>query len=270
MTSSTATSARRTLLIAFIVGFITIVTGCGSSSEQPTTEPTSFATTPEDGVMAGEATSPGETTASQKPIAVVAVDSSGSVQGTDLLDAAENRVRELVNRMPVGGKVVVYSLNSNVTAMCNALVIELPSQPNPDLEKQARQAAVQVVSQSFQRYIDCSTRQDLGGTELWGGLTEIFSYYPTAQVAEIFSDGCDNATTPGICNAENLRDPDYPDKALASIPPALTPALNPNVRLTFHGVGRNTALPADAVVVLRKIIAAWAQKTTAQTYFAAS
>lgn len=253
------------VLIAIMISLAGL-TGCGTSEAPPAAKPTSFVTAPGEGTLPG----PGEAVAVTAPVAVVPVDSSASVVGTDLLAAAENRVRELVNTMPVGGKVVVYSINRNVGAMCDPLVLTLPKQANPDLEKQAREATVQAVAGKFQGYIECSTSQDPGGTELFGGLAEILSYYPNAEIVEVYTDGCDTVTTPGLCKAKNLRNPEYPAQVLASIPAVLTPQLGPNVQFTFRGIGRNTGLSAEAIAVLRQVITTWVQQTGAKTYFTVS
>jgi hypothetical protein len=238
---------------------------CGVSGSGSTDEPTAFVTNAGAGTIAG----PGGAIAVTGPIAVVVADTSGSVVGTDLLKAAENKTRDLVSEMPVGAKVVVRALNNNVGAMCDDLVFSLEAQANVDVTDQLRQANTVAVDAKFSAYIACSTSHDQGGTELWGGLAEVFSYYPSAQIFEVYTDGCDT-TGPTMCNARNLRRPTFPQQLLGQIPATLTPRLSPSVRITYHGIGRDTGLPADGVATLRSIIATWTQRTQATPYFTAS
>lgn len=239
----------RTAITTLACG-LTLLAGCSGSRPQDVPSPGTFATPTATGA-----------------VAVVVPDVSGSVSGgTDLLAGAQNKVSELVGRMPVGGTVVVRAFNSNVTANCNDVVYTLPSQKNPDTEKKVREANQADVPVRFAALMECSEKHNTGGTELFGGLAETFRAYPDAEIVEIYTDGCEN-TNAQVCDPNRLRDPGYPEEVLAQLPAALTPTLSSSVAITFHGLGRGTQLDAASVQGLRDVLAAWVAQTGASCAF---
>lgn len=202
------------------------------------------------------------------PTAVVLLDTSGSVLNTDIPAMAETKLSGLVATMPVGSRVVLRGVNSNVTAMCQDLTISLPRQPSGPVEDQVRQANQAAIPGKFKRYTDCSAKQDEGGTEFWGGLAETYAFYPNAQIYA-YSDTCENVTIrPGTCVPKKLRDRSFPHKVLAKLAAqGLLPQLEPGSTITFIGVGRNTGLRADEVAALRRIAAQYAQRAGATATF---
>lgn len=200
-------------------------------------------------------------------VAVLAVDTTGSVgNNTDLIAAAQNKGTELVGRMPVGGRVVITAFNSNVGATCTDIELPLKPQKNPDVVAQARQALQAELPARFEALLECSMKNDRHGTELFGGLADTFRAYPDAEIVEIYTDGCDNATV-DLCNADRLHDPSFPEKVVNGLPAALTPKLSSSVAITYHGVGRGTQLDAAAIQGLRDVLAAWTTKTGATSAF---
>lgn len=231
-----------TLLLAFTL--LLGLTGCGDSGGAYGNPP------------AGVAGVGGHT-------AVVLLDTSGSVLAqTDLPAAAQNRVADLVQRMPVDGTVVVKGTN-NVTANCTDLTFTLPAQPNATLLDQARQGNLQSVTALFPEYLDCVTAADQGGTQLFGLLAETAAAYPGATTWDVYTDGLDNYDLKGLRKAKRLRDPAFAEKALAELPPALTPQLTPGTTITWHALGRGSNLTAADLAGLRGLYLAWTAATGA-------
>ena len=160
---------------------------------------------------------------------VVLLDTTGSVLETDIPAKAQNKLTDLVDTMPVNSRVVLRAVNSNVTALCDDLVISLPPQPNGPVEQQVRDANKAAIPASSPSYVTCSTEQAVGGTEFWGGLAETFDYYPNAVATYAYSDTCDNVTIqPGTCSAKKLRDKTFPKKVVAQLAKdGLIPELEP-------------------------------------------
>lgn len=257
MTAASRSALKGMCLVLMAVATLVSAAGCSRFQERqiPTAFPTQVIPAPSDS-PAGPAT------------AVVLLDSSGSVLGqTDLLAAAQNRTQDLVKVMPVGGRVAVRAFNNNVTAACEDLMFTLPQQNNPDMEDQIRTANLAVVGPKINDFLDCSKKNDQGGTELFGGLAEAFTFYPTAAVVDVYTDGCENVSTENICNPHRLQDPTYAQKLVDRLDARLVPTLGPGVVITFHGIGRGTNLDAASVATLRALMAAWAARTGATARF---
>lgn len=195
------------------------------------------------------------------PEAVVIIDASGSVQGTDLLDAAHNHVVDLINTMPIGASIYVRSFHSDITAMCRELVITRVKQPNTALDDQHRQATIAGFSNAYDRFLKCAEDTNPGGTRVIDGLAEAVTLHPTALTYTAYTDFCD--TELGTCRPRNLRDKKYPSTLVQNLPVALTPALTPGTVIDFYGIGRNTGLSAANVNTLRTIAQTWSQATGA-------
>ncbi len=195
------------------------------------------------------------------PEAVVIIDVSGSVQGTDLLDAAHNHVVELINTMPIGATIYVRSFSADITAMCRELTITRAKQPNEALDEQHRQTTITGFSDAYDRFLNCAEEANPGGTRVIDGLAEGIALHPHALTYAAFTDYCDTAL--GTCRPRNLRDKKYPRKLIQNLPVALTPPLAPGTVVRFYGIGRNTGLDATDINTLRGIAQAWAQATGA-------
>lgn len=203
-------------------------------------------------------------------MALLIVDTSGSVlEQTDLINGAQNRLQALIKTMPVEGKVVVHAFNSNVTANCDDLTVGLPKQANPDLEAQVRKSNLAKAKPAFQKFLRCSQDANLGGTELFGGLAEAFTFYPDAQVVDLYTDGCENVSAKNVCNSTRLKDQGYVERVVERLDQRLVPTLGP-ITITFHGIGRGTGLDAGSVATLRSLIATWTERTGATARFANS
>lgn len=235
-------------LAALILATILALTGCSGARPEPTSG--SFITP-----------------AAVGAVAVVVVDTTGSVgNNTDLIAAAQNKASELVDITPVGGRVIITAFNSNVGATCTDIELPLKPQKNPDVVAQARQALKAELPARFTSLLECSMKNDRHGTELFGGLANKFRAYPDAEIVEIYTDGCDNATV-DLCNADRLHDTTFPEKVVTELPAALIPQLPAAVVITYHGVGRGTQLDAAAIQGLRDVLAAWTKKTGATSAF---
>lgn len=167
--------------------------------------------------------------------------------------------------MPVGGKFVVGAMNSDVTAVCTDIVVTLPPQNNPQLEARARQANQNAVAAKVPELIKCSQNHG-SATELFGGLAETFRGHPEASHIWVFSDLCDTVTIGNICDPSLLHDP----AALAAqVPDSLTPQVPATTTITYIGAGRGSELDAASVENLRRVIAAWTDRTGATYKFEA-
>lgn len=235
-----------------------ILSGCvaGLAPTQPGMAPTQ------------PAASVAPSTTADVPTVVDLLDTSGSVLATDIPAMAQNRLTRQVQTMPVGSRVVLRGVNSNVTAMCQDVVIALPPQPNRAVEDQVRQANQAALPGMVKNYIECSQQQDLGATEFWGGLAETYAQYADATVY-VYGDTCENVTIrPGTCSSKLLRDPAFPGQVIAKLRAAgLVPQLRPGSDITFVGIGRNAKLRAGELRALRQIAILWARRAGATPAF---
>lgn len=195
------------------------------------------------------------------PEAVVIIDVSGSVQGTDLLHAAHNHVVELIKTMPIGATIYVRSFHADVTTMCRELTVTRAEQPNTALDEQHLQATIAGFTNAYDRFLKCSEDSNPGGTKVIDGLAEAIVLHPSALTYAAFTDYCDSEL--GTCRTRNLRDRNYPSKLLQSLPAALTPPLTPGTVIGYYGIGRNTGLNATDVNTLRSLARAWTRATGA-------
>lgn len=210
------------------------------------------------------------TTGPAATVSVVLLDTSGSVLATDIPAKAQNKLTTLVDKMPVNSRVVLRAINSNVTAMCDDLIISLPPQSNGPVEQQVRDANKAAIPAKFSEYVKCSTEQAVGGTEFWGGLSETYDYYPHAAAVYAYSDTCDNVTIkPSTCSAKKLQDKTFPKKVVAELARGgLIPEVDAGSAIEFIGIGRNTRLQAAEVATLRKIATQWGARAGATVTFA--
>lgn len=247
-TRKKSTTGRSACMLVFIGLVLSIVVAGCSSGDRDAEEPPACTWTVAGCQAAG-------------PEAVVIVDVSGSVQGTDLLDAAHNHAVDLINTMPIGATIYVRSFHADITMMCRELAVTRVEQPNDALDEEQRQATVAGFSIAFDRFLKCAQETNPGGTRVFDGLAEAITLHPQALTYAAFTDYCDTAF--GTCRPRNLRDRKYPGKLIQRLPVALTPPLSPGTVVRFYGIGRNTGLDATDVNTLRGIAQAWTQATGA-------
>lgn len=229
MTRNTNTLAGTALAAAAL-----LITGCAASPATPTTPQTTL----------------------------VVVDVSGSIDGTDLLAAAENKTRELVGQLQPGGQVSVRTFSDDVTANCRPLRFQVPAAANTATRARALEAAKAAVAPKFAELVACA-RQYGHKTEYFGGVATAVTSTPDAKQVFLFSDACENVTLHSICDAKALRNP----QAIADqVPDALIPDLT-GVHITLSGVGRNAHLDAVSLENLRQAIRLWIARTHATCEF---
>ncbi|MFT4215972.1 MAG: hypothetical protein QM619_02145 [Micropruina sp.] len=192
------------------------------------------------------------------------IDTSGSINETDLLAAAQNKSLDLVRNMSVGSTIAVRAMNSDVTAVCTDVIFRLPVQENLALEKKARETNQQAVGVKIPELIACSQKHG-SATELFGGLADAFRSYPTSSEAWVFSDLCDTTlSVGGTCKAAVLSDPQH---VADSIPDSLTPDLSSRPNIIYIGAGRGSRLDAGSLENLRTVVGLWTKRAGATYEF---
>lgn len=229
--------ATRTIVLTAIASLAVLMSAACASPSEPVTPPTT---------------------------SMFIVDTTGSAAATDLLAAQQQRLAQAVAELPVGSRVVLRALDSDVTASCTDVVFTMPQQANPALEARVRDANRAEVAGRFADVVACAQTNARGRTELWGGIAEAVRAYPNATTITVASDGCENSVQSEICTPDRLTDP---AALVAEIPPELAPRLATGATITYVGVGRGTGLDAGSVERLRQVVSMYTELMGATASF---
>jgi hypothetical protein len=212
----------------------------------------------------------------EKPVATQAeiVDFTWSARDTDMLQVAENRAMATIEDLSIGEALVVAGFTADVTVPCEPIEISLPTQNNPAQEKELRRTVAAQFPAAFRRYADCLIEaHPERGSEIFGGVSDLFVRYPSLTEVTVVSDGCENQAIPKLCRGRDLRKRGFAEQAVASLPPAAVPDLAAGrdpVHIEYVGLGRGTGLDAAAVAGLRDVYATWTTRIHATHSFGPS
>lgn len=198
-------------------------------------------------------------------------DFTGSAQGTDLVQIAENRAMDEIQRIPTGEALVISGFTSDVTVACNVLKISIPDQNNPQQEQALRRQIDADFPARFKTYTDCLAEHGRQGrSEIFGGITDFLSRYPDVTRLLAITDGCENVAVPDLCRAAQLETDGNANQVVHVLPQALIPRLDQSIQIFYVGIGRGTGLPVPAVVGLRSVWSVWTTETGASFSFDAT